>query len=252
MFLKAENVSKSFDGLKALSKISLEVKEMEILALIGPNGAGKTTFFNILSGIYLPSEGIIKFKDKDIIGLKPYQITESGIARTFQNIRVFPQMTILENILSGFFFKAKYTIFDCLFKTKRYKKEEEKGIELAYHIARFVGLENKGNELAKNLPYGEQKRLEIARALATKPSLLLLDEPTGGMNPKETGDMIELIRHIREGGISIILIEHDMKVVMNISDRIIVLDYGSKIAEGKPDEIRNNERVIEAYLGKAR
>jgi len=252
MFFIAENISKNFEGLRALNKISLELNEMEILALIGPNGAGKTTFFNILSGVYLPTEGVIRFKGKNIIGLKPYQITRLGIARTFQNLRLFPQMTVLENILSGLFTQTKYTILDAVFKTKRFRQAEEKDIKVAYSISNFIGLGNKENELAKNLPYGEQKKLEIARALATKPSLLLLDEPTAGMNPKETDEMIELIRKIRDDGISIILIEHDMKVVMNISDRIIVLDYGEKIAQGKPDEIKSNKRVIEAYLGKTK
>ncbi|MEW6608773.1 MAG: ABC transporter ATP-binding protein [bacterium] len=250
MFLEVENISKNFEGIQALSEISFQLSKREILALIGPNGAGKTTFFNILSGIYLPTQGIIKFKDSNIIGLKPYQITRFGIARTFQNLRLFPQMTVIENILSGFFHQTNYGILDVIFKTKRFRQEEEKDIRYAYSIAEFIRLENKENELTRNLPYGEQKRLEIARALATKPSLLLLDEPTAGMNPKETEDMIELIKKIREDGVTIILIEHDMKVVMNISDRIIVLDYGEKIAEGKPEEIRMNEKVIEAYLGR--
>ncbi|MFH0771177.1 MAG: ABC transporter ATP-binding protein [Candidatus Omnitrophota bacterium] len=250
MFFSAENISKNFEGLRVLDRICLEVEEKQILALIGPNGAGKTTFFNILSGIYLPTEGQIRFKGKNIAGLKPYRISRLGIARTFQNLRLFPQMTVLENILSGFFPKTRYGIIDVLFKTKRFKIEEEKGVGSARRIAGFIGLQNKKNELAKNLSYGEQKRLEIARALATSPSLLLLDEPTAGMNPKETENMVDLIRRIREDGIAIMLIEHDMKVVMSISDRIIVLDYGEKIAEGAPEEIKNNEKVIEAYLGR--
>lgn len=250
MFFAAENISKNFEGLKVLDCISLDIKEREILALIGPNGAGKTTFFNILSGIYAPSEGKFFFKGRNITGFAPHKIAECGIARTFQNLRLFPQMTVLENILSGFFFKTRYGLADALLKTRRFKQEEEKDVWCAYKISGFIGFKNKENELARNLPYGEQKRLEIARALALDPSLLLLDEPTAGMNPKETENMIGLIKKIREEGKAVILIEHDMKVVMDISDRIIVLDYGEKIAEGKPCEIRENELVIEAYLGK--
>lgn len=251
VLFKAENVSKNFDGLQALNKISLYVKEKEILALIGPNGAGKTTFFNIVSGLYPPTEGIVKFKEKIITGLKPYEIANLGIARTFQNLRLFPKMSVLENVLSGFFSKTKYNLVDALLKTKKFQDYEEESLKRAYALVEFVGLENKENELAKNLSYGESRKLEIARALATSPQLLLLDEPTAGMNPHETEEMMELIEKIRGTGVSVLLIEHDMKVVMNISDRIVVLDYGEKIAEGRPEEIKNNKRVIEAYLGKS-
>ncbi|HAW50579.1 TPA: hypothetical protein DCX16_06495 [bacterium] len=248
--LLAENVSKNFNGLKALDKISLKIEKGEIFALIGPNGAGKTTFFNILTGIYPQTEGTIKFENRNTSGLKPHQIAKLGIARTFQNLRLFHQMTVLENILSGFFFHTKYTVLDSIFRTKRFKEIEDKNLKSAYYLSEFMGLENKINEIAKNLPYGEQKKLEVARALANKPKLLLLDEPTAGMNPNETQEMMELIKKIRENGIFVLLIEHDMRVVMNIPDRVIVFDYGEKIAEGTPDEIRNNEKVIAAYLGK--
>lgn len=251
MILKINNLCKYFFGLKAIDGITFDVPDKNIFAIIGPNGAGKTTFFNVLSGIYAPTIGEIIFKDKNIVGMRPDEIAHLGISRTFQNLRLFPHMTVIENILSGTFARTKYSLKDTIFRTKRFKKYEEKNLTHASHVAKLAGIIGKDNELAKNLSYGEQKKLEIARALAAKPTLLLLDEPAAGMNPKETKEIIFLIKTINNMGITIILIEHDMKLVMNISSRIVVLDYGVKLAEGTPDEIRANTLVIEAYLGKA-
>ncbi len=248
--LVAKNVTKRFGGLVAVNDVSVEIPEKSIYSVIGPNGAGKTTFFNCITGFYTPEEGEILFQGRPIKGIPTDQITRRGISRTYQNIRLFANMTAIENILVGEEPRLKSTWIGAIFNTPGTRREEEEATKEARRILRFVGLRGFGDYLAKNLPYGAQRRLEIARALASQPKLLLLDEPTAGMNPNETAEMTDFIRHIRdELGITILLIEHDMRVVMGISDKISVLDYGSKIAEGSPKEIRSNPRVIEAYLG---
>lgn len=254
--LTIKQLTMNFGGLRALDQVDLEVFEGEIVALIGPNGAGKTTFFNCITGIYAPTGGDILIspprgeKAQRINNLKPNQVTEKGLARTFQNIRLFQNMTVLENVMIGCHCRMKAGILGAVIRGNATRREEEAVIQKSYTILKKMGLEKYVNEFAKNLPYGAQRRLEIARAMATEPFMLLLDEPAAGMNPQETGDLDELIIKIREAeGISILLIEHDMKLVMSLSDRIVVMDYGKKIAQGSPVEIRNNPAVIKAYLG---
>ncbi len=243
-------VSKIFGGLTAVNSVDLVVPENVIASIIGPNGAGKTTLFNCISGYYTPEIGEILFYGKPIQGRPTYAVAGFGISRTYQNIRLFGDMTAMENIIVGQYPRFKANWIDAILATPRQRNEDKEAIEEGRRLLKFVGLEGLGDNLARNLPYGAQRRLEIARALANKPKLLLLDEPTAGMNPQETGQMTHFIRSLRDKlGITILLIEHDMRVVMDISDQITVLDYGTKIAEGKPKTIQSNQRVIEAYLG---
>lgn len=249
--LTIDNLSKSFGGIKAVSNINMMIDKGDIVGLIGPNGAGKTTFFNLLTGMYTPTSGKISFEDLHLNNLKPYKITDYGIARTFQNIRLFKNMTVIENVTLGFHKNIKYGLLASFFKLPSFYKEEKRVYDEALELLKKFNLDHKKDELAKNLPYGEQRRLEIVRALASNPSLLLLDEPAAGMNPNETRELMELIRWIKKNyELTIILIEHDMSLVMNICDKISVLDYGTLIAEGKPEAVRSNPRVIEAYLGR--
>jgi len=248
--LTVNNISKHFEGLVAVDNVSIRVEQGEIVSVIGPNGAGKTTFFNMLTGIYPITEGEILFDGKNVHDLTPQEIVEAGMARTFQNLRLFTDMRVIENVLLGMHCTVKYNFFDYMFKTGRYRKEERELHGNAIGILREIGLESKLDSYATNLPYGDQKRLEIARAIATRAKLLLLDEPAAGMNPQESESLLQFITTLRDQGYTILLIEHDMNVVMKISDRIYVLDHGKLIAEGLPEEISRNKTVIDAYLGK--
>ena len=250
ILLEAKEVSKMFGGLKAVSNFDMTINKGELIGLIGPNGAGKTTAFNLFTGVYQPTTGVINFAGKSLKGMKPSQITQRGIARTFQNIRLFSELSVLDNVKIAYHTHLKYNLAEAVLRIGRYMKEEKRIEEAGRELLKIFKLEDKADEIAKNLPYGAQRRLEIARALATRPQLLLLDEPAAGMNPQETNELMDMIRWIRkEFALSILLIEHDMSLVMGICERIYVLEYGSIIAHGLPEEIKKNPEVIRAYLG---
>ncbi len=249
IILKIDNIKKNFGGILAVDGVSLEIKEGEIVSIIGPNGAGKTTVFNILTGVYTTDEGTIVFNGEEIHNKSPIHIVKAGISRTFQNIRLFSDLRVIENVLIGSHLNTKYGIFSSIFRTKKFKNEEDRETIRAIELLKSIGLDYRRDEYAANLPYGEQRKLEIARSLATGAKLVLLDEPAAGMNPKESAELMEFIRKIRIMGYTVLMIEHDMSVVMNISDRIYVIDHGKPVANGLPEEIAKNKNVIKAYLG---